>query len=522
MNQSKKKHEFLNNVIYGTCITGIVCMICKIAIYTIQTYLQKENPFVSGCIYLGSIAITIYTYISYLINKKYKTLTGRNYNVDHHLYKRSFKQLVTFFQDSDPYKINEAALPNEDWKTAEGIILGKSGSHLIKRESSGVGNLALFSLPGGGKTTSQIIPSALRFDGSVLAIDIKGDILHYTKSNRPIKIFAPENPAISCHYNPLDGIDKLSISDRKVFIEQLASVIIPEEPNGKYFTDGGRDFFCGISLFLLAADIQTAFPKILKQILQGNAFDWVKEIIAGDCDEAKEYLASYMGSNEKNVAGCYNMLCKCIRPFNSGSLAQLLNASGDCITPQTLEQGFDIYIELPQDKINIYTPISTIIIQSFMSAFMKRPDKSSGENRRPILFLLDEFPQLQFDFSTLSAGLSTLRSKGVTLFLAQQSIAQLEKRYGETGCREIIDTCAYISVMSAQDPKSRRFFQELIGTKKILKINQTQNETGTSSKSIQEAREYIFQPEDFGNLNDKVIIIANGKYIMADKTYCFK
>ena len=157
-----------------------------------------------------------------------------------------------------------------------------------------------------------------------------------------------------------------------------------------------------------------------------------------------------------------------------------------------------------------------------MSAFMRRPDKSSGENRRPILFLLDEFPQLQFDFSTLSAGLSTLRSKGVTLFLAQQSIAQLEKRYGETGCREIIDTCAYISVMSAQDPKSRRFFQELIGTKKILKINQTQNETGTSSKSIQEAREYIFQPEDFGNLNDKVIIIANGRYIMADKTYCFK
>ena len=50
MNQSKKKHEFLNNVIYGTCITGIVCMICKIAIYTIQTYLQKENSFFSGCI----------------------------------------------------------------------------------------------------------------------------------------------------------------------------------------------------------------------------------------------------------------------------------------------------------------------------------------------------------------------------------------------------------------------------------------------------------------------------------------
>lgn len=521
-----KKNNFNQNIIsyflWGICLALFLYFCCHTASFLLQTMINIDNQAIIISIYIGSYCTATYFYIIYILNKEYKQKTERCYSTDHTLYKRSFMELIKFFQNADPYQIQINTLPKEKWTDAEGIILGKIGDHLIKRPSEGVGNLALFSLPGGGKTTSQIIPSAMRFSGSVLAIDIKGDILHYTKKHRKIKIFSPENPNISCHYNPLDGIDKLSISDRKIFIEQLAAILIPDEPDGKYFTDGGRDYFCGISLFLLAADIHTPFTQIIQNILHGNAFNWIQRIIASDCEEAKEYLASYMGNNEKNVAGCYNTACKSIRPLNSGSLAQLLNASGDCITPETLEKGMDIYLEIPQDKISVYAPVLTIIIQNFMSAFMRRPDRSSGEKRRPILFLLDEFPQLQFQFNLLSAGLSTLRSKNVTLFLAQQSIAQLEKRYGTTGCREIIDTCSYLSVMSAQDPQSRKFFQELIGTKKTLKINQSKDNNGKSSKSIQEEREYIFQPEDFGNLNDKVIIIANGKYIKAEKTYCFQ
>ena len=107
------------------------------------------------------------------------------------------------------------------------------------------------------------------------------------------------------------------------------------------------------------------------------------------------------------------------------------------------------------------------------------------------------------------------------MFLAQQSIAQIEKRYGEAGCREIIDTCAYISILSAQDPKSREFFQKLIGTRKVLKISNSENRKDVS-RSINESRESIFQPEDFGNLDEKLIIYANGRYIKAEKIKCYE
>lgn len=449
--------------------------------------------------------------------------SGRSYGKDYRRYKRGYSELIDYYTDADPYQMDADRLPEISWKETEGVMLGKYGKKIVKRDSEGAGNLATFGLPGCGKTTGQIIPTALQFAGSVLAIDIKGDILNFTKDKRKIKVFNPEEPESSCHFNPIEGLAESPVHERKLFLERISFILVQDESDsaGKYFVEGGRNFFCGISLYLLHQKAQITFPEIVSEILHGNAIEWVEKIIDGDCGEAQEYLASYWGSNEKNVAGCYNAISKALLPFGSGPLETLLNGRGEVISVNTLEEGHDVYIEIPQDKIKVYAPVTTLIVQNFMTGFMRRPDASRGEKLRPIIFLLDEFPQLRFEFDTLSAGLSTLRSKGVTLFLAQQSIAQIEKRYGEAGCREIIDTCAYISILSAQDPKSREFFQKLIGTRKVLRISNSENRKDVS-RSINESRESIFQPEDFGNLDEKLIIYANGRYIKAEKIKCYE
>lgn len=492
-----------------------------------HSYLSTfSSTFVDKFVYIFAYGFLGYCYFKYLQKYIYNLKTNREYGKDHADYKRSWSELIEYFKDSDPYRIQPSTLPVQDWKNTEGIILGKVGNRLVKRDSAAVGNLAVFGLPGCGKTTSQIITSALQFAGSTLVIDIKGDVLNATKCKRNVKVFAPEDAKNSCHFNPFEGIATLSMTDRRIFIENIANIVIQDEgeDDGKFFVDGGRDYFCGIALYLLSENINTTFPEVTSALLLGNAFDWVRTVIDSDCQEAKEYLASYFGANEKNVAGCYAAACKACRPLNNGDLATLLDGKGDCISMQTLEDGNDIYIEIPQDKIKAYAPITTIIVQNIMTGFQRRPDSSSGKELRPILMILDEFPQLRFDFATLTMALSTLRSKKVTLFLAQQSIAQISKRYGEDGFREIMDTCAYISIMSAQDPKSREYFQKLIGQKKVLKIanSENNNDRGNISRTVQETTEFIYQPEDFGNLGDKVVICANGKYIEAEKTYWFK
>lgn len=498
-----------------------------IGMYATQEFLLTISLFLHTIFFILGVII----YIFLLFSKLYRQTTGRNLIQDRREYGMNYWKLRRFFSSADPSKLDESEYPITSWRHCNGVILGKKNGHLIYRESNAPGNIAIFSRPGEGKTTAQIIPTALRFNGSVFAIDIKGDIIHYTKSNRNIKIFAPEQPEISCSFDPFDGIETMTSSERRSFIENIASILVVNgtDDNGKYFTDGARNYFCGIVFYCLQQDISTAFPSIVTKILAGgDAISWVKTILQSNCQIAKEYLASYYGTNEKNVAGCYNALCTALRPFSSPTLVKLLGKSEHHITPQDLANKYDVYIEIPQDKINYYSPIMTMIVQNFLTSFMRLPDISSGKFVRPTIFLLDEFPQLNFNFESLSSALATLRSKKVTLFIAAQSISQLSRRYGDYGAREIIDNCAYISIMSAQDTHSQKYFSDMIGQKKVLKTATSYNSSSysdqskSSGTSVHEEWEPVIRPEALGNLNGKVLIIANGKHILADKTFVFE
>lgn len=474
---------------------------------------KEFTLYLSYFIFAVILFLIVFLYEQHTI---YKDKThGRNYFSDRRKYGRSWLELIDYFKEADKYRVDPKTLPIEDWRNADGIILGHIDKRLVKRDSDAKGNLALFALPGGGKTTGQIIPTALRFAGSVFAIDIKGDILAITKKHRNIKIFSPDNKAGSCTFNPLYGMKEMQIKERKIAVEQMAAILVPDEKES-YFSDGGRDFFCGIALYLLNKNPDTTFPEIVKAIILGNGIDWVTIIKESDCQEAQEYTNSFYGTNERNVSGAYQNLSKKIRPMSNGDLDILLSGKGDCITLETLEQGYDVYIEIPQDKIKTYAPLTTIIVQTFMTSFLTRDDLSTGKKNIPILFLLDEFNELNFDYETLMTALATLRSKRVSLFMAQQSISQLKQKYGEEGFRGIIDTCGYVSLMSAQDPYNRQYFQELIGKRKTLKSAVSENEK-IVSRSSQEAEEYIFDSADFNNFGDNVLIYCDGKYIVAKK-----
>ena len=561
-----KKNKFFYILTYYNIIPilffGIVIFLFKDNISEIFCFnigLEKRSEFYQlYCLAIEFGLISFWIYFTYTSTreKRYAAITGRNYNKDHSEYNKTYSQLIQFWKHSDPYKIDIDKLPEEDWKNADGVILCKSKNQygnycLVKRNSNANGNLVSFGLPGSGKSTTQAATTAVRFnteanpDGcGVFAISIKGDLLNFVRDKRKnIKVFTPDKEEGSCHYDPLLGVTEMSWTERRIFAENMSLIICPDEEgdNSAFFVNGARDYLTSIILYLLYLhDIgerkgDLKFPEIIDTILQNNVFDITLTI--KDCGNPipGEYTNGFIGSSEKNISGIWSHLCKCIRPFNSGALRTLFNGEGSCISPDDLETG-DIYIDVPQDKYLIYAPAMAIIITNFLMAFMRRPDVSSQKEVVPILFLLDEAAQLRLDFSILSQAMSTLRSKKVSLFLLMQSIAQLEGAYGETHAREIIDLCAYISVFNAQDPKSREFFQKLVGKRKVLKRSTSLSSAdagkkNTSGITINETNDFIFETADFGDLTltlpsgkkiNRVLVYANGKYILGETTPCYK
>ena len=562
-----KKNTFLSALMYYR--------IPILAVLGVLLYLFREYIFLLFCqltaiternFLYNLLHITIYVllaagwcWLSFITvrDRRYKWLTGRSYPEDHGKFQKTYFELVQFWTTHDNYRMNIDALPVEDWHDSDGVILckykDKAGDyHLVKRDSAADGNLASFGLPGSGKSTTQAATTFRRFNAhrkrggcGVFAISIKGDLLNFVKKYRKhIKVFTPDKAEGSWHYNPLEGVAQMSPTEQRSFAENLSIIICPDEPgdNSAFFVSGARDYLCGILLYLLHLHDtgerpgELKFPELVDAILSSNVFDVTLTIKNSGCAVAGEYTNSYEGSSEKNVSGIYNHLCKKVRPFNTGALRELFDGEGRCIRPEDLNTG-DIVIDVPQDKYSIYAPAMAIIITNFLMAFMRRNDVSSQQEVVPIMFLLDEAVQLNLDFTILSQAMSTLRSKKVSLFLLMQSVAQLEGRYGEAHAREIIDLCGYISVFNAQDPKSRRYFQELVGRRKMLRrstsLSSSANRNDTSGTNVSEVDEFIFEAADFGDLNvrDKktnkvteyrVLVYANGKYILGETTPCFE
>lgn len=515
----------------------------------IQQYSSLYDLIHTG-IYVGLAGLYIYFVFTFLRERRYHYLTGRNYSSDSSKFQMTYSALVFFWLESHKHRLDPGTLPKGNWYDTKGIIFGKArdmtGSYrVIKRDSDDPGNAMCFALPKSGKTTAQAVPQALCFDGSVLLNDYKGDILRWTKGKRKIKIFSPDTEEGSCHYDMLGDIRKQTPSDRKTSIESLSMALIPDDPkgDGQYFVDGARDYFCAITLFSLEEDINTPFPVIIDRMINGNYADIATMIDEQGSLDARSYTSSYIGSNERNVAGCYNALIKAMRPLTNGALRTLFSPADKAhmITSQTLEDGFDVYVECPQEKADVYSPVITAFMQNMMYALTRRGndalalDNKKNKDFRPVLIILDEFAQMSFNWDIANLMFSTLRSRTVSISCFCQSASQLSSKYGDDNANTLLDTCEDISIMSATTPKNRQMFSDLIGKEKILRSSNSLSNAGnkyreSAGRTTSEDREYFIAPEDWGDLDTqsrdgkkrKVVISFNGKHIIAEKTFCYE
>lgn len=489
---------------------------------------------------IGLIAVWFIIVLVICRTRRYTYWTHRSYLKDSQKYHRNYHDLLEFFRDAEPHRLDTSVFKKANWKDSSGIIFGMDKKKLIKIPTASECNIAVFGPPGSGKTAGVAIINAMSFSGSVIAVDIKTDIYNYVSkhSNRKIVRFCPDSPTAlkdSVHFNPFHGIEKMSLTDRKLYLESMAIVLIPDEggSDSNYFTSRARKMFQGIVHLLLHDNPATSFPDVIHTILQGNIFDFVTTAINSNCEPAKELLASLYGNTEKNVASAYDALTTALVHFSNPILDELLSKNGDCISIETLDSGCDLYLQITQEHLDAYAPLFTLLLQSLSVDLSKRMDNSilmangkTGTGNRPILMLLDEFPQLTFSYKLINSNLSTLRSKSVICMLIQQNLSQLEHRYQSTGSRSILGNCNYQIILGSNDITSSKFFSDTFGEKKVLKISYSEKKSNNQSTgySIQESREKVFQPPHFADLpaENKMVLYFKGKYCEIHKLNCYK
>jgi type IV secretion system protein VirD4 len=256
-----------------------------------------------------------------------------------------------------------------------------------------------------------------------------------------------------------------------------------------------------------------SFLHTIGSMLKTTPKDLIQVLLASPVTEARYCVSSLAGMEERVVASIMSEISKNVVHFvTDKALISALSRKKN-ITPEDLEYGFDIYINIPEHLLRQWKNLLTLIVNQFLTHFEQRDET----NAHPILFLLDEFPRLG-KVSAMLDGLATLRSKKISICLIIQSLAQLDTIYGYNERKVIADTCAYKAILGATDADTQEYFSRLVGTyNRPMTSYGTQSEayTGlpksTSATTYQHERR-IIKPEDFGLLRDIVLLTPYGFY----------
>lgn len=326
----------------------------------------------------------------------------------------------------------------------DGILIGRFKGRFLR--IGGNRHVLLRAPTGEGKGVAVVTPNALTWKQSMIAFDLKGELLRLTSGFRakfqPVFVFNPLSETYQTHrFNPLAYVPEdanLRINE----IQKIANMFFPDRPNtDRIWTATPRSLFLGIALLLCET------PGRLVAIGQVRR----ESMVDGDCAEYFERVIK-----ERMEAG--NPLSdECVRSLNvytsikadvtragiiAGFRAALELWANPLIDAATSANDFDlrtirkapmtIYLSITQDNLIRLSPLLTLFYQQLFDLNTRQELHQTPELKCACLMVQDERAALgQID--ALDKGIAYLRSYGFSILSIFQSIGQMEQLLQRAG-----------------------------------------------------------------------------------------
>lgn len=381
--------------------------------------------------------------------------------------------------------LDPAELTHRRWRYADeqgraaGLLLGYRGGR-------GIGLLDdrhLVTIAGSraGKGVSHLVPNMLRYEGSVMAIDPKGDLARITARARKrlgqkVVVLDPYHAngvLASGAFNPLDEIAAASpqaIGQAALIADAL---IMPNERD-PHWTDSARQLLKALILFTLtlppgdrhlvttrrlltlahpvvratAKELQSDWEAALFKLLQGCAGRYDDLVAATG--------ASFASMGEKERSSILSTARTQTEFLDGPELAGVLTRS-DFRLAELKTSKVTVYLSLPATAMGPDGRWLRVILALALAAFERERTKPEI----PVLLLLDEFHVLgHFKAIETSAGL--VAGFGVKLWTVLQDIGQLKRHYRESW-ETFIANAGVLSVWGNSDQTTLEYISQRLG-----------------------------------------------------------
>jgi type IV secretion system protein VirD4 len=322
------------------------------------------------------------------------------------------------------------------------------------------GHLLTIAPTRSGKAQTVIIPNLLRYRGSAIVLDPKGELYAATSAWRakevgPVFRWAPFDDAASGL--PRHGFNPLAAVTNEFGARSLAEQLFPKDPRAPdFFADDAAAFITALILW-----IKDTAPKALHHL--GTVHMAASQPLAAFRRTVEAMAASKIPTVSaaaenilgKNVARGLPVLRDTLHTklsrWGSAELLDSLKAD-DFNFGMVKDQPVTIYLDVPFDMMTTYAPVLRLVLKAALDAMLR----NRTIPKIPVLFILDEFLQLG-PFNEFRDAIRTHAGSGVRLWFFLQDIAGIEEHYPD-GWKPFFN-CSVRQFFGIDDP----FTSELVG-----------------------------------------------------------
>lgn len=313
-------------------------------------------------------------------------------------------------------------------------------------------HMLFFAGSGGYKTTSNVVPTALRYTGPLICLDPSTEVApmvveHRTRTlGREVMVLDPANPIMG--FNVLDGIE--SSRQKEEDIVGVAHMLLSESvrfenSTGSYFQSQAHNLLTGLLAHVMLSPDYAGRRNLrsLREIVsepEPSVLAMLRDIQKNSASAfTRETLGVFTNMTEQTFSGVYSTASKDTQWLSLDSYAALV--CGNTFKSSEIVTGEkDVFLNIPASILRSYPGIGRVIIGALINAMIQ----ADGAFKRRALFMLDEVDLLGY-MRVLEEARDRGRKYGVSMMLMYQSVGQLERHFGKDGATSWFDGCAFAS-----------------------------------------------------------------------------
>ncbi len=366
-----------------------------------------------------------------------------------------------------------------------------------------LGNLLVVAPTRGGKGLLAV-SQLLTWPHSVVVNDIKGELFAATAGYRQTlgKVFVLDPCGIGHRYDPLLG----KHTEDALFSSATHLLFKSDDGEGAIFTQ--RATVMLTQLFLAARREGYSPLPYVRHIIRSGLTATAHRLNTISPELATQFLDVVFADanfSDRFLLSAWGTLSARLRPLLTETVVQSL--AGADFTPWELMRNakpVTVYLRWPERDLLALSPLVRLLWGSFIDELITTYDKAQGIHCRPVLLLIDEAGRTAIP--SLSDTATTVVGRGISLWIAIQSLSQLDAVYGRSRARILRDNMESQIYYRPSNQETAEYLERCLGRRSDYARSQTLHDGTETAQGLSEQGVPLLTAQEIKQMGDEEIL----------------